>query len=163
MARNFIYQVNSKGYPSDWEITPSDFYESDYVTAWCDYFYEAGDFDEEITAFSLFSELVEGERFKDVVKIDTEEKAITLYPGFKAVWFSHKFEQFEELVNACTMDDFIDDLYAYRVRRLLGGSFDAFIQDDADGSLQKMDAYFRNLCLDEPVTLRFGGFVGFHY
>lgn len=98
-----------------------------------------------------------------MVKIDTEEETITLYPGFKNVWFAQKFEQFKELVNTCTIDDFVDDMYAYRVRRLLGGSFDAFIQDDACGSVQKMDSYFRNLRSDEPVTLRFGGFVGFHY
>lgn len=163
MARNFIFQVNSKGeVDRDCYITPVDFYETDYVMAWLDYFYDEEDV-KDTNAFELFVELVEGERFKSVVTVNQETQTVTLHPGFKEVWFSQKFETFKRLVTDCTMNHFVDDLFVYQVHRTLGGSFDAFIQDDADGSVQKMDAYFRQLNLIEPLTLHFGGVVGFHY
>lgn len=162
MAVACIYQIQ-KGcsIERDEFICPELFYDNDELRLWSDYFYNSGEVD--ITTFEELSDRFSKECFADVVKIDSIEETITFFPGFKEVYFQWKFEEFQRLATQATLEAFADSRFEYQIRNLLGASFDDFIYDQAEGYPKKIDRYFRDLELEEPVTFYCGGVVAFHY
>lgn len=162
MSAASIYQIQ-KGNPIETDnfIYPEMFYDNDELKVWSDYFYDNEEID--YTTFSELSNRFSKDIFSNVVKIDAEKETITLYPGFKEVWFGWKFESFKALASEATLEDFTDTYFEYKIRTLLGASFDDFIYDSEDGYPKKIDKYFRDLQLNEPITFYCGGIVSFHY
>lgn len=163
MGKEFIYQVQRECSiePEDY-IKPYDFYEDTEIAKWSDWI--CGDERTQgMTAFEQFSELIDEPRFADVVAIDSENQTVTLYPGFKEVWFGRKFEEFQQLAAQATIELFIDEMFKYEIVRTFGKLFDSFIYDEESGYPEKTDDYFRSLELNEPVTFHFGGLVMYHY
>lgn len=162
MAVASIYQIQrGNAIKTDDFIYSEMFYDDDQLRVWSDYFYDEDDVD--FTTFSELSDRFSKDIFSNVVKIDAEKETITLYPGFKDVWFGWKFESFKELASQATLEDFADSHFEYQIRMLLGASFDDFVYDSEVGYPKKIDKYFRDLELEEPITFYCGGIVNFHY
>lgn len=94
--------------------------------------------------------------------ISKEIEFITFLKGFKHSYFKEKYEQFKEMTNGLTIEDFANRFKSYKLSNSLEDKFNIYVYNHEDG-LQTLDSFIRGLNNDEDETYYFGSTIDYHF
>ena len=158
-----IFQLErSRGDIDDHIIEEYDF-DCDCKHEWfigqiADYVSEDTDKNEDIKWFLACME--EYNRFFTINRTGTEVESITFLPGFKRMYFFERFNKLQQTVDEMNLDDFTNDIKAYRLKQLVEEKFGFYIC--CEDFLQSIDDFVRGLPNTEEITYYFGATIDYH-
>ena len=155
MAHSLIFEITENPYDVDEWIEEDTFFESDFIGSVAEYVSDTT-IEERPENIARLRKFV-GDGFE--VAKDADTYTIKVLPGGKQKYFKSKFRELKAQVGAMTVEDYCDEMNAWRLMMLISDKFSLYVYQN--GTYRTIDNFVRNIA--ENRIYYIGGIVGYKY